>query len=128
MKIGEAAAKVGLPIKTLRHYADIDLVRPAEVRESGYRQYGEAELRRLRMVARARAAGFSIEECRQLMRFIDDPAAAEDDVVVMAFAKRAELDQRLADLLSLRATLDQLIAAREKNGPRHEQDAPGLLD
>lgn len=126
MKIGEAAAKVGLPIKTVRHYADIGLVQPADVRQSGYRDYGEPELRRLRMVARARAAGFSIDECRQLMRFIDDPAAAEDDSVAMAITKRAELDRRLADLLSLRATLDQLLTAREK-APSRSDDAPSLF-
>lgn len=128
MKIGEAAARVGLPIKTLRHYADIGLVRPADIRESGYRDYGEAELRRLRMVARARSAGFSIDECRRLMRFIDDPATADDDTVVMAFAKRADLDRRLAELLSLRSTLDQLISAREKAGAETKTDGPGLFD
>ncbi|MCI4663115.1 MAG: MerR family transcriptional regulator [Neomegalonema sp.] len=127
MKIGEAARKVGLPIKTVRHYADIGLVRPADIRASGYRDYGEPELRRLRMVARARASGFSIEECRQLMRLIDDPLAADDDAFAMAVAKREALDQQLAELLSLRATLDQLITTREKAGPPPRSGQPGLF-
>lgn len=124
MKIGEAARRVGLPVKTLRHYADIGLVAPAEIRDSGFRAYGETELRRLRMVARARAAGFSIDECRRLMRLIDDPAAAEDDLIALAFAKRADLDRRLAELLSLRATLDALLTLREETAARPSPDPP----
>ena len=124
LKIGEAAKRVGLPIKTVRHYADIGLVRPAEVRESGYRDYGEPELRRLRMVARARVSGFSLDECRLLMELIDDPSSAPDAAMALALTKRAELDRQLAELLSLRSTLDQLIAVRERGAPQqvHEQE------
>lgn len=124
MKIGEAAKRVGLPIKTVRHYADIGLVEPADVRDSGYRDYGESELRRLRMVARARASGFSIDECRLLMRLIDDPVSAPDEAMALALHKRADLDRQLAELLSLRSTLDQLISVREKaaSKPPREDD------
>jgi len=50
MKIGEAAEVAGLPVKTLRYYADIGLVE-VDRTEAGYRDYDQAALSKLIFVA-----------------------------------------------------------------------------
>ncbi len=64
MNIGTAARESGLPTKTVRYYADIGLVAPHGRAGTGYRAYGPGEIQRLQLVRRARAFGFSVEECR----------------------------------------------------------------
>ena len=67
MNIGQAAARSGLPAKTIRYYEEIGLVRPATRAENGYRDYAETDVHRLRFLKRAREHGFSVAECRDLL-------------------------------------------------------------
>ncbi|MEL7462900.1 MAG: MerR family DNA-binding protein [Pseudomonadota bacterium] len=110
MKIGDAAKGSGLPVKTVRYYADIGLVTPARG-ANGYREYGEAELKRLAFIGRARAFGFSIAECRRLLGLYDDPNRASADVKRLAEAHLAELDGKLAKLKTLREELAAIASA-----------------
>jgi len=48
MNIGQAAARSGVPAKTIRYYESIGLIAPAERRASGYRIFSENDIRRLR--------------------------------------------------------------------------------
>jgi len=105
MKIGEAAQEAGLPVKTVRYYADIGLVAPAGRGEGGYREYEAATVARLHLVARARRFGFSIPECRALLSLYDDHGRESADVKRLAESKIATLDARLAELTDLRNEL-----------------------
>ncbi len=107
MNIGEVAARIGLPTKTIRYYEDIDLVRPARA-ANGYRDYGEDDVHRLAFLQRARGLGFSISECRSLLSLYQDTGRASADVKAMALGKIAEIDRKLVELGSLRATLQCL--------------------
>jgi DNA-binding transcriptional MerR regulator len=79
MNIGEAAAAAGLPPKTIRYYEEIGLIRPARDL-NGYRAFSDKDVRRLAFLARARALGFSVEECRDLLALWSDRARASADV------------------------------------------------
>ena len=109
MKIGDAAKRSGLPVKTVRYYADIGLVEPAR-QTNGYRDYGDAELRRLSFIGRARAFGFSIDECRRLLGLYDDPNRASSDVKALAEAHVTALDRKLAELHTLRDELSAIAS------------------
>jgi len=66
MNISAASKTAGLPVKTVRYYADIGLVDAPSRSESGYRTYDDVAVRKLVFVRRSREFGFSIEECREL--------------------------------------------------------------
>lgn len=110
MKIGDAAKRSGLPVKTVRYYADIGLVTPARS-ANGYRTYGEAELKRLSFIGRARAFGFSIDECRSLLGLYEDENRASSDVKSLAEDHIAALDRKLAELRTLREELAAIASA-----------------
>ena len=55
MKISQAAERAGLPVKTVRYYADIGLVAPADRSVSGYRSYDQDAVQKLIFIRRARA-------------------------------------------------------------------------
>lgn len=108
MRIGEAASAIGLPVKTVRYYADIGLVAPQGRTEAGYREYDEISLRKLRFVARAREFGFGIAACRELLSLFEDRSRASADVKRIAEARIEELDVKLAELHLLRDELAHL--------------------
>ena len=87
LNIGEAARAVDLPTKTVRYYADVGLVRPSGRSESGYRLYSDVELRKLVFVRKARSFGFSVDECRELLRLYEDRDRSSRDVKELAMER-----------------------------------------
>lgn len=104
MNIGEAAERSSLPTKTIRYYEDIALVKPARA-ENGYRDYSSEDVHRLRFLQRSRSLGFTIEECRQLLSLYDDEHRASADVKRVTQDKIVEIDRKIKELVSLKATL-----------------------
>jgi DNA-binding transcriptional MerR regulator len=74
LSIGRFARLSGLSIGALRHYDELDLLRPADVdRFTGYRRYRRDQLDLARTIARLRDLEVPIEEIRELLGS-DDPA------------------------------------------------------
>lgn len=67
--VGELAKLAGVSARTLRHYEDAGLLRPARTK-SNYRQYGERDARRLSQILAMRACGLSLSD---ICRMLDDP-------------------------------------------------------
>lgn len=109
MNIGTAARQSGLPPKTIRYYEEIGLIRPLRD-TNGYRAFRPADVHKLAFLARARRLGFSIEDCRALLGLYEDESRASEDVKRLAQAHLAEIDARIAELQSLRATLAELVS------------------
>ena len=89
MQIGEAAERVGLSIRTIRHYEDVGLIMPSARSEGGFRLYTEPDLDRLRVAKRMKPLGFTLEEMRDLLQLLDNLTDAHGDI-------RAALQDRLA--------------------------------
>ena len=124
MNIGEVAAEVDLPVKTVRYYEEIGLVVPQR-QPNGYRRYRDQDVHVLRFLRRARGLGFSITDCRALLSLYGDQGRASADVKRLAEARIGEIDRKMAELRSLRATLAALVEAC--HGDQHP-DCPILDD
>ncbi len=66
--IGTVSKLTGVPIKTIRYYADIGLLLPAATTDARYRMYSAAEIWRLELVRTLRAFGFGLEDVRGLLQ------------------------------------------------------------
>lgn len=66
MRIGVAAAEIGVATHVLRHWEDEGVVVPDRY-SSGHRSYGEEHLRRLRIVQACQRVGFSLTEIRLIL-------------------------------------------------------------
>ncbi len=124
MNIGDVAERSGLPQKTIRYYEEIGLIRPDRT-ANGYRSFGENDLHKLAFLGRARALGFSIEDCRTLLALYEDDARESASVKAVAEEHLAEIDRKIGQLHSMRATLAHLVAACR--GDRRP-DCPILAD
>ncbi len=110
MNISQAAQRTGLPAKTIRYYEDIGLVTPNRD-TNGYRVFADQELHKLTFLARSRALGFSIEDCRALLALYEDQSRASSDVKRIAAQHLKEIEAKIADLRAMRDTLSELVRA-----------------
>lgn len=108
MNIREVAAATGLPDKTIRYYESIDLVTPARS-ANGYRVFSDSDQHKLTFLGRARALGFSIEDCRALLALYEDDNRSSAEVRAIAKSHLDEIDTKLADLHAMRDTLSHLV-------------------
>ena len=109
MNIGEAARLSGVSAKMVRHYEALGLLPRVMRTDSGYRQYGPAEVHTLRFIRRARELGFSMAEISDLLRLWQNRERASADVKRIAQAHMADLDRRIAEMSGMRRTLEHLV-------------------
>lgn len=110
MNIGEVAKRSGLPPKTIRYYEDIGLIRPQRG-TNGYRAFRETDLHKLAFLGRARALGFTIEDCRALLGLYEDETRESVRVKAIATEHLATIDEKIDQLQAMRETLSHLVAA-----------------
>lgn len=110
MKIGEASRISGVSERMIRHYEKIGLIPSPARRDSGYRDYSDADVHRLRFAANARDLGFPIEEIRELLGLWSDDDRNSADVKALALARAEELGRKAEGLAAMRKTLLELAS------------------
>ena len=113
MNIGQAAAESGLPVKTLRYYEEIGLVAPERSAGNDYRVYSPSDVEHLCFLQRARAVGFSLEACRELLNLYRDPSRRCSQVKALLLKKIQHVEIQLQDLEILRSILMHMAEACE---------------
>jgi Cu(I)-responsive transcriptional regulator len=109
MNIGQAAQASGVSAKMIRHYESVGLFAQAARTDAGYRQYGQIEVSTLRFIRHARDLGFSIEQIRELLSLWQNRKRPSRQVKALAQAHIQELDVKLKDLQTMKATLEHLV-------------------
>lgn len=107
--IGGLAKAAGVGVETIRYYQRRGLL-PEPPRPSGeVRRYGAEELKRLKFIRSAQAAGFTLNEIRELLDLdaADDRARARE----LAQARVAVLDEKIEELRQARDALAALATA-----------------
>ena len=120
MTISGLARSAGVGVETVRFYQRkglLDDPRPSESGRQGQKHYGEQDLRRLRFIRSAQAAGFTLAEIGELLSLDaghDRPRARE-----MATIRLAAIDQEIARLEAARQGLRKLAkeCAKGDAGP-----------
>ncbi len=87
MHIGEVAQRVGLSLRTIRHYEDVGLIAASTRSPGGFRLYTEQDVARLQLVVDMKPLGFTLGEMRQLLEALDavadeDATASQQEVVL----------------------------------------------
>jgi len=115
--IGGLARAAGVGVETVRYYQRRGLL-PEPARPPGeVRRYGEEDVRRLRFIRSAQAAGFTLAEIAELIALdaADDRARARE----LAQARVAALDEKIEQIREARDALASLATAcaRKRGGP-----------
>ena len=116
MNIGQASNASGVSAKMIRYYESIDLIPKSARRESGYRDYGPADVHRLGFIRRARDLGFSMEQIRDLLGLWSDRGRSNAKVKAIALEHVADLKQRARELTDMADALKHLAACCDGDG------------
>lgn len=107
MFIHEVAQVTGVSTKTIRYYESIGLMPEPERAENNYRQYTPAAVERLRYITSARSLGFSLADIREFLSARDEGTLPCQRVMDSMDQRIADIDRRIADLLTLREALNR---------------------
>ena len=110
MQIQELAHRTGISAKAIRYYESIDLLPAPKRRPNGYREYGEVDLDRVKLVAGARNLDFSLGDIEEILALRDRREAPCRVVLGMLEEKAGEIRQRIKQLQRLEVELRQLYA------------------
>ncbi|MDC0968988.1 Cu(I)-responsive transcriptional regulator [Alphaproteobacteria bacterium] len=108
MNIGKAAKLSNLTIKAVRYYANIGLVKPQQNITTGYRDYTDDEVAKLKFIGKARKFDFSIDECKELLSLYEDKNRTSKEVKKITLEKISQIDSKLRDLNALKKELSFL--------------------
>lgn len=108
LTISQVARAAGVNAETVRYYERRRLVPAPDRTPSGYRQYGDESIRRIRFIKRAQALGFTLEEIRGLLDLRVRRPSACDAVRQSTAAHLVVVNQKMAELRRLRGTLQHL--------------------
>lgn len=112
LTVAKLAAAGGVGVETIRFYQRKGLLR-TPTRENGIRRYGSEDVRRLRFIRQAQAAGFTLEEIRELLEL--DAGQDRSRARALAQARIEALDAKIADLQRARDALRR-VAKECANG------------
>ena len=107
MTIGRLAETAGVGVETVRFYQRAGLLAEPKRPVSGYREYGEADTRRIHFIKRAQTLGFSLEDIAGLLQ-LDGPhscSVAHD----LALEKLQIVEDKIRSLESIRDALWQMV-------------------
>ena len=108
MRIGELAEELELNPRTLRFYESVGLLPEPDRTPSGYRDYSEDDLERVRFIKSAQRLGLSLEDIKEILAF-KDRGDLPCDYVLSVIDKEADaLGQKIAELQALRDDLRSL--------------------
>ncbi len=109
---GDMARLSDNTLRTVRFYEEAGILYPVQRTDGGHRLFAEGELSKLQLVTELRAAGFSLEEIRELLEVklrATEGSAASHDALTRLASQIERMDQRIKVLTHLR---NDLVASR----------------
>ena len=121
MRIAELASRAGTAASAVRWYEAVGVL-PAPARhDNGYRDYGEEDLARLRLVVALRRIGLNPDDAGRLAHLCLERGAIDEDLApllagqrVTIARQRADLDRLERELLDLEMTIAAASRVRRK--------------
>lgn len=108
---GELAKRGGVNAETIRYYERRGLLPKPPRSASGYRVFSADDARRVRFIKRAQELGFSLKEIEELLALRVSPTGTQGDVLKLAEAKIADIEEKMKSLRSMKRVLQSLTTA-----------------
>ena len=109
--IGQLAKKCGIRTDTIRYYEQLDIIRPEDRSNAGYRLYGSESIRTIKFIRRAKDLGFTLAEIKMLLNLKASQTATCRDMLELTEAKIAEAKENMRHLDHMHDALEKLSEA-----------------
>ncbi|MCF6299859.1 MAG: helix-turn-helix domain-containing protein [Proteobacteria bacterium] len=106
--VGQLAKQTNCKVETVHYYEKTGLMPEPPRSTGGHRQYALSHLKRLNFIRRSRELGFSINQIKDLLKFIDEPGHYCGEVKAMAMQQVRTVQQKIDDLGQLKEALNKM--------------------
>ncbi|MBE9169755.1 heavy metal-responsive transcriptional regulator [Pleurocapsales cyanobacterium LEGE 06147] len=113
-QIGLVAKESGIPIKTIRYYEELGLLKASSRTEGGFRLFDSDVFTRLNFIKRARSLGLSLAEIKEFLNISDRGELPCDRVKVKLSEKIVEIEQQIKRLQILKLELEGLLEGEQQ--------------
>ena len=124
MRISELADRAGIAASAVRWYEAAGVLPQPSRRENGYREYGEADLARLRLVVSLRRLGLGPEDAGRLARLCVERGGDDLDLAPLLADQRAAIAHQRDDLDRLESELVDLELTVAAAGRTQRKERP----
>ncbi|MBF2063938.1 MAG: heavy metal-responsive transcriptional regulator [Calothrix sp. C42_A2020_038] len=108
-QIGTVARISGVPIKTIRYYEELGLLKASGRTEGGFRLFDSDVLSRLHFIKRAQSLGLSLSEIKDFLEVHDQGNLPCDHIKARLQDKLIKIDQQIQELLIFKQELEKLL-------------------
>jgi DNA-binding transcriptional MerR regulator len=108
--IGAVAKESGLPVKTIRYYDEIGLLKTAGRTEGGYRVFAEDVFTRLGFIRRSQSLGLTLTEIKEFLDVHDQGDMPCAHIHVKLEDKLVEIERQIQELQLLKQELKGLLS------------------
>ncbi|HIK05340.1 transcriptional regulator [Hapalosiphon sp. MRB220] len=112
-QIGVVAKDSGVPIKTIRYYEELGLLKSSGRTEGGFRLFNSDVLERLHFIKRAQSLGLSLSEIKEFLNVHDEGELPCEHIKTKLEDKVQAIDEQIQQLLILRQELSGLLSGWE---------------
>ncbi len=126
--IGEVAKRSGIGLEAVRFYERKGLIAEPPRTDSGYRQYPEEVVGRIRFIRRAKELGFALKEISELLSLRVNPDTTCVDVRKQTEFKISDVEEKIRALRRIKTALKKLAASCVGTGPASECPILEALD
>lgn len=109
--IGSVAKESGIPIKTIRYYEELGLLKTTGRTEGGFRLFSADVFSRLSFIKRSQSLGLSLSEIREFLEIHDRGDLPCDQVQAKLKNKLVEVDRQIQQLQILKQELEGLLSS-----------------
>ena len=118
--VGTVAKQSGLPVKTIRYYDEIGLLKTDGRTEGGYRIFAEDVFTRLGFIKRAQSLGLTLAEIKEFLAVHDQGDLPCAHIQIKLEDKLAEIEEKIRQLQVLKQELSGLLSGWDKTA--HETE------
>lgn len=117
LQIGDVAERIGLSLRSVRHYEEVGLLPTAQRSRGGFRLYTDAAVERLLAIKQRKPLEFALEQMRELLDALDELAAGpagerRREIGATLTGYHVEVERRVAELeQGLRGPCPRRVAA-----------------
>ena len=108
MFIKDLSKKLKITTRAIRHYEEIGIITSKRM-ENNYRYFDDSNLDKLKFLVRARKLGFSLDECKELIKLFENDNRKSENVRNIAKNKLENIDKQIKELKDLKKSLEWLV-------------------
>ena len=108
--IGQLAKQAHCKVETIHYYEKVCLMPKPPRTAGGHRIYDLPNSKRLNFIRRSRDLGFTIQQIKGLLTFIDEPNHYCSEVKSIAMKHAKDVQQKIDDLSRLKKALNQMVS------------------